>query len=291
MKEIDLWREHARVLSIYPDPMLAARVDFRSRNSENIKAGQEPFPQLSVVVPAFNEVDRIERILASLDAALTRAPVPVEIIVVNNKSDDQTGEIARDFGVSVIDERRRGIGNARQAGLEVTKTTSIHVLTTDADCLVSEDWITKHYQVLVDSNVCYTYGQVMLLLDQRVSPRDALLFPIYLAGLEVTRGIKRMALQYVPMTGQNCGFKREHAFGVGGYRCELAAHEDCFLYLDIQKQTGGKAVNSQAKVLSSGRRIVGAGIIRYALSRLAFNFNYYMAGQELDSPAHYNDYR
>jgi len=66
-----------------------------------------------VVIPAFNE----EKSIASVVNAIPRSQV-AEIIVVNNGSTDNTAEVARSAGATVLTEPMKGYGYACLRGIE-----------------------------------------------------------------------------------------------------------------------------------------------------------------------------
>jgi glycosyltransferase involved in cell wall biosynthesis len=97
-------------------------------------------PTLSVIVPALDEEAYIGR---CLDALMTQIDQIDEILVVDNGSTDGTrskvGEAAqRCPKVRLIDEPRRGIIPARNAGLDAA--TSDLLARIDADTFVDEGW-------------------------------------------------------------------------------------------------------------------------------------------------------
>lgn len=98
-------------------------------------------PQLSFVIPAYNEEALIGPCLELVLREIKRAGVDTEVVVVNNASVDRTGEIARGFaGVKVVDEPKKGLVNARHAGFE--NSTAEIVANIDSDTMVPEGWIT-----------------------------------------------------------------------------------------------------------------------------------------------------
>ncbi|MGN6099640.1 MAG: glycosyltransferase family 2 protein, partial [Devosia sp.] len=98
-------------------------------------------PQLSFVIPAYNEEALIGPCLQSVLDEIKRSGADAEVVVVNNASVDRTAEIARGFqGVRVIDEPKKGIVNARHAGFE--NSTGELVANIDSDTLVPEGWLT-----------------------------------------------------------------------------------------------------------------------------------------------------
>ena len=73
--------------------------------------------KISFVVPAYNEEGYIAHCLRSILKETAGSKCNIEIIVVNNAGTDRTSEIAGSFpGVRVVDEYRKGIVRARQAG-------------------------------------------------------------------------------------------------------------------------------------------------------------------------------
>ena len=76
-----------------------------------------PGVRLSFVVPAYNEEAYLPACLESIVAQTRELGDAVEVIVVNNASTDRTREVALAVpGVRVVDEPRKGLTFARQAG-------------------------------------------------------------------------------------------------------------------------------------------------------------------------------
>jgi glycosyltransferase involved in cell wall biosynthesis len=105
----------------------------------------EPRQRLSVVIPVLDEAELIG---GCLDAVREQADPVDEIVVVDNGSTDGTLEIARATpGVTVIEEPRRGISYARNAGFEAAHGDllrrsawhRIRDLVTTGDDHISED--------------------------------------------------------------------------------------------------------------------------------------------------------
>jgi glycosyltransferase involved in cell wall biosynthesis len=72
---------------------------------------------LSVVIPAYNEAENIEAVIASIPVSrLADLGWTTEILVVDNNSTDGTGELARACGARVVFQPEKGYGNAYKAG-------------------------------------------------------------------------------------------------------------------------------------------------------------------------------
>jgi glycosyltransferase involved in cell wall biosynthesis len=85
---------------------------------------------ISVVIPAHNAEAFINQAIQSVQAQTLKV---AEIIVIDNDCSDRTPEIARDLGVRVVKEERRGLSIARNAGIRASTEEWVAFL--DAD-----DW-------------------------------------------------------------------------------------------------------------------------------------------------------
>lgn len=81
------------------------------KGESNVAAATSPERSVSVVIPALNE----EACIAEVVKAIPR-DVAGEVIVVDNGSDDETAQRAREAGARVVSEPRRGYGRACLAG-------------------------------------------------------------------------------------------------------------------------------------------------------------------------------
>ena len=84
---------------------------------------------ISIIVCCHNSEDRLPNTLESLSKQHLDSNHPVEIIIVDNNSSDNTGLIAQklwnDFGTPypliVIEEKKPGLSNARRAGVIIAQ--------------------------------------------------------------------------------------------------------------------------------------------------------------------------
>jgi glycosyltransferase involved in cell wall biosynthesis len=95
--------------------------------------------RFSVVVPAYNEAAFIAETLRSLRHQDFTGPY--EIVVVDNNSTDATADIARTFGVRVVEERVPGVCQARQRGL--VEAAGEIVVSVDADTIYPPTWLSR----------------------------------------------------------------------------------------------------------------------------------------------------
>jgi dolichol-phosphate mannosyltransferase len=86
---------------------------------------------LSVVIPALNERENLERLIPAIQQVTGELGIASEIIVVDGPSRDGTSEAAARLGARVVKQTERGYGGALLAGFEIAAAP--HILTMDAD--------------------------------------------------------------------------------------------------------------------------------------------------------------
>jgi glycosyltransferase involved in cell wall biosynthesis len=105
--------------------------------------------RLSIVIPALNEKEGIEKTIQAIPKEqLQGMGYDVEVVVVDNGSEDQTGELARRAGAEVVFEPRRGYGSAFKAGFSHAKGDII--ATADADATYPVEELTRLVEILED---------------------------------------------------------------------------------------------------------------------------------------------
>lgn len=87
---------------------------------------------VSVIIPAYNEADSIEKVVNDLKQALNGSGFEYEIIVVNDGSTDNTKETAEKCGIKVLSHPANGgYGRSIMDGMEAAKHE--YIAMTDAD--------------------------------------------------------------------------------------------------------------------------------------------------------------
>ncbi|MFX0117410.1 MAG: glycosyltransferase family 2 protein [Candidatus Hodarchaeota archaeon] len=115
------------------EPPLFTKYHNRIRSlSDRLSQEGRSRPRISFVIPALNEEAVIVETLQRIPSAkLERLGFESEIIVVDNGSEDRTGELAASSGARVIVEPQRGYGSAYKAGFKAV--TGDIVVMSDAD--------------------------------------------------------------------------------------------------------------------------------------------------------------
>lgn len=110
-------------------------------------------PEISVVVPAYNEADALGDDLRSIGQVLAQQDAAYELIVVDDGSEDATAEIARQAeGVRVVQhDRNRGYGAALKTGIRHARGDVIVI--TDADGTYPSRYIPALLEELRDADM------------------------------------------------------------------------------------------------------------------------------------------
>ncbi len=113
-------------------------------------------PDLTVVVPTYNERTRLGALLEQIFAACDRHQLRVNVVVVDDNSADGTGDLADEWArhgrVSVIHRAGKlGLGSAVLEGLAVADSDVVGVM--DADLSHPPDLIPRLYDAIAASDL------------------------------------------------------------------------------------------------------------------------------------------
>lgn len=234
--------------------------------SEGYRQLASPQPEVSIVMPAYNEEENIVPTLTSL--CLNKTNRSVEIIVVDNNSKDLTQNLAKACGVTCVFEGKQGITVARNHGLGVARGK--YILNADADSIYPEDWIELMVKPLDNDGVALTYGRFSLI-PVGSTGRVAYFFYEYIA--EMSRWINKFIKdEAVNVYGFNSGFRRLQGLEVDGFNHPPSTNEDGWLALKLRNKGFGKlhlVKDIKALVWTTDRRIqIDGGIVKGTFKRL-----------------------
>jgi len=120
---------------------------------------------ISIVIPAQNERDGIEQTIRAIPKeALERMDYEVQILVVDNDSNDGTGELAKKAGAEVIFEPKHGYGSAYKAGFAYARGDVI--ATADADATYPVEDIPRLVEILEKENLDFLTTDRFALMDK-----------------------------------------------------------------------------------------------------------------------------
>lgn len=118
-------------------------------------------PIISVIIPAYNEEHSIGRVLNDLPKEKLK-----EIIVVNNASTDNTAEVARINGATVVEERRRGYGAACLRGISEVSGSDI-VVFIDGDYSDYPEELDQLIKPITENRADFVLGSRMIYPESR----------------------------------------------------------------------------------------------------------------------------
>lgn len=125
---------------------------------------------ISVVIPSHNRSDALAKTLLNLSKQ--QFTEPWEVIVVNNRSTDDTNDVVLSqcfpTPLRLIHEEKPGVAAARNAGIAVARGQYIILL--DNDILVEPDFIRRHYDLLLSNPGCWIMGNIANLPEQLATP-------------------------------------------------------------------------------------------------------------------------
>ena len=107
-----------------------------------------PYPSASVVVPTFNRLGDLRRVVAALTEQISALDSDCELVVVNDGSSDGTGEwleaSARDLGIELVQQHNAGPAMARNRG--VAASSGEIVLFLGDDTVPADRWLLEHLE-------------------------------------------------------------------------------------------------------------------------------------------------
>lgn len=90
--------------------------------------------KLTILIPCYNEESGIGAVISGFQAEyLHEKGLELDIIVIDNNSNDATAAIAKAHGATVISENKKGKGNAMRAGFAALAYDTDYVVMLDGD--------------------------------------------------------------------------------------------------------------------------------------------------------------
>lgn len=107
-------------------------------------------PLVSIIIPFYNEEKYLHR---ALESALGQRYKPIEIILVNDGSTDQSLSIAENYrihnhGIKLISTENKGLGHARNVGM--TLATGTYITFLDSDDELNRDAVSTWVKRIVE---------------------------------------------------------------------------------------------------------------------------------------------
>jgi glycosyltransferase involved in cell wall biosynthesis len=225
--------------------------------------------RLSFVIPAYNEENYLPACLESILAQTALIPHPTEIIVVNNASSDRTREIALSYpGVTLIDEPRKGLTFARQAGFDASSGELI--ANVDSDSRLTPGWLEKVLEAFAEDRSLVALSGPVVFYDlppaQRVSVHlfYVLAFLVYVVNRYIVRAGSMVQ-------GGNFVLQRKALESIGGFDTAISFYGEDTDIARRMNRVGKVQFTFRLKMFSSARRLKNEGMLKIAL-RYTINY-------------------
>ena len=224
---------------------------------------------LSFVVPAFNEEAYLADCIESILRETRGLEDLTEIIVVNNNSCDGTRDVALSYPrVQLVDEPRKGLTFARQAGF--LASTGTLIANVDADSRLTPGWAHHVLSTFEAAPALVALSGPLVYYD--LNSRQRSLVQVFYFVAWTTYAINRYILRVGSMVqGGNFVVSRAALEQIGGFNLDISFYgEDT----DIARRlhdVGDVLFTLDLKMLSSARRLKHEGILRMA-ARYSINY-------------------
>lgn len=211
-------------------------------------------PEISVVIPAYNEEKCIRACLHTVKSQTIS--LPYTIIVADNGSTDSTFSIAKQEHVEVVHVKQKGYAHAAIAG--IAKTNAEIIAMTDADTFVPSNWLETIYEAFATHPDVVAVGGPYEFYD---GPRQHQIV-LHLINLVYPKLIT------TSLCGMNMAFRRDAYEVVGGFSPDINLQADTYLGEKLKK-VGRVHFLRKNCVTSSARRYTNSGLmVRELLIRM-----------------------
>ena len=182
-------------------------------------------PEVSVVIPTYN---RKEMVQEAVESVLSQTYRDFELIVVDDGSEDGTGEVLREkFGERIIYlyQKNQGVSRARNRGIETSRGKYIAFL--DSDDLWLKKKLERQVQFMQqnpEAMICYT-DEIWIRRGVRVNPKKK--------HAKHSGWIYPQCLPLCIISPSSVLMRRELLEEVGGFDPEFPVCEDYDLWLRV----------------------------------------------------------
>ncbi|MBI2409473.1 glycosyltransferase family 2 protein [Candidatus Kaiserbacteria bacterium] len=227
--------------------------------------------RISFVIPAYNEEKNLPKCLDSVARELARTHCDAEVIVVNNASTDRTGELARGYSwVRVVDESRKGLTRARQAGFAASSGDIIANI--DSDTVVPEGWLAKVLREFERDERLIALSGPYIYYDLPAYHR-ALVRLFYIGGYLSHIFNHHLLKGGAMLQGGNFILRREPLEKIGGFDTSIEFYGEDTDIAKRMSKVGKVKWTFALPMYTSGRRLANEGVFRTGM-RYAANYFY-----------------
>ncbi|MBK7762974.1 MAG: glycosyltransferase [Bacteroidetes bacterium] len=226
---------------MYAALILFYRAGWNALPAFSVQKDYNPKTKVSIIIPARNEATNIGRLLKNVTSQYYPHEL-IEIIVVDDHSEDETSQIASSFSrvkcISLAKFTEGKILNAyKKKAIEIgiAQSTGELIITTDADCAMENYWLLNivayyetYYPALIASPVLFNYENSSLSVFQHID----------FTMMQGITGAIAFTKSGTLCNGANLAFTRSAFESVNGYVGidDIASGDDMLLMYKIEKQ-------------------------------------------------------
>ena len=220
---------------------------------------QQGDPVVTILIAAWNEEINILRNMASIADLDTQ--IPLEIIIVNNNSKDDTQITLDKLKVTSYFQEIQGCGPARQMGME--KAKGKYIVLADADCVYPSCWLDDMMEVMTTPGTVCVYGRYSFI-PERGFPRWQLFMLERLKDFAAE--LRQFNRPYLNAFGISMAYIKEYGLTIG-YIMHNTRGDDGRLCFDLMQFGKVKPVRSnRARAWTAPRTLQRDGTFMQALT-------------------------
>jgi glycosyltransferase involved in cell wall biosynthesis len=220
--------------------------------------------RLSFVIPAYNEEVNLGKCLDSIVRESRGKESDIEIIVVNNASTDGTRAIAEKYpSVTIVNEERKGIVFARQAGFAASHGELI--ANVDADNMLTPGWIDTTLSEFQKHPNLVTLSGPFIYYD--LPKRSQFLVKLFYIPTYLIYLVNRFVLRAGSVVqGGNFIVRRSALQKIGGFDTSIVFYGEDTDVARRMSKVGAVKFTFALPIYSSGRRLAKEGIFSTGVS-------------------------
>jgi glycosyltransferase involved in cell wall biosynthesis len=206
-------------------------------------------PLVSVVVPVRDRAAELERCLQALDGQ-TLPKDAYRVIVVDDGSTDESSMIAAGLGAQVIRGSSRGIGAARNLGIQAAGAE--WVAFTDSDCVPSRGWLRSLLQAPSQGRSGGVLGVAGRTVGMPSSAPASQYFELA-GGFHTEAHLTHPTFPFAPTN--NVLYRRQSLLDVGGFDERFRSYEGCDLLTRLRRAGCGVVLYEPRAIVLHEHRI------------------------------------
>lgn len=242
---------------------------------------------VSIIIPTLNEADALPHTLRNLQRL---SPAPMDVIVADAGSTDETLAIAEGAAATVLSDLPKGRAGQMNAGAAAAQGDVLCFL--HADTLIPDDFIALAEQVLSDETTALA-GFVSVMRGETGVRRATTAHnfiktwyaPLLFRPISFLRGCRLLFGDQVMIC------RRADFDAIGGWDPDQAIMEEADLCLRMVRGGHGRVRQVPRKVWSSDRRVAEWGFWRANLTFLYVGLRWGFGASPARLAEHYEDVR